>query len=162
MELGCGALLIAEEAIASTSTFMLLDSLSRQPSWSDIPITLITSGGESSHARLRRLKVFGAAGNVMLIERPFRPDTLVSALEVSLRSRRRQYEVRELLAERARNAQQLERLVRERTTALQDTVAQLEGFSYSVTHDMRGPLRAITSYAQLLRQEFSGALPEEA
>jgi signal transduction histidine kinase len=98
----------------------------------------------------------------MLIERPFRADTLISALEVSLRSRRRQYEVRDLLAERARNAEQLEKLVSERTAALQDTIAQLEGFSYSITHDMRGPLRAITSYAQLLRQEFSGGLPEEA
>jgi signal transduction histidine kinase len=158
-ELGCGALLIAEEVIASTSVSMLLECLSRQPSWSDIPVVLITSGGESSQARLRRLKVFGPAGNVMLLERPFRPDTLVSALEVALRSRRRQYEVRDLIAERTRNSQELERLVRERTAALQETVAQLESFSYSITHDMRGPLRAMTSYAQILRKEFK-TLPE--
>lgn len=162
IELGCGAVLLAEEAIATPSVFMLLDCFSRQPSWSDIPIVLITSGGENNQARLRRLKVFGPAGNVMLIERPFRPDTLISAVEVALRSRRRQYEVRDLLVERTKTAQHLEMLVAERTAALKDTIAQLEGFSYSITHDMRGPLRAIASYTQVLRKEFSTPLPEEA
>jgi PAS domain S-box-containing protein len=103
MELGCGALLIAEEAILTTSVSVLLQSISSQPSWSDIPIVLITSGGENSHARASRLKVFGPTGNVMLLERPFRPDTLISALEVALRSRRRQYQLRDTLEEQRRS-----------------------------------------------------------
>jgi signal transduction histidine kinase len=161
VEEGCGSILLAEEAIGTNSISVLLETLSQQPSWSDIPIILITSGGEAGQTRLRRLEVFGPSGNVMMIERPFRPITLVSALEVALRSRQRQYEVRDLLAERTRATEHLEGLVMERTAALQDTVAQLEAFSYSITHDMRGPLRAITSYAQLLKKEFAEQLSDE-
>src|SRR5687768_2245303 len=119
---GCGAILLAEEAIAGPSLSVLLETLSHQPSWSDIPIAIITSGGETGQIRLRRLNVFGPSGNVMLLERPFRPATLISALTVALRSRQRQFEVRDLLAERERTAQKLEQTVAERTAALRETV----------------------------------------
>jgi PAS domain S-box-containing protein len=47
---------------------------------------------------------------------------------------------------------ELERLVAERTVTLQDAVEELEGFSYSIAHDMRAPLRAMQGYAQLIGQ----------
>ena len=49
---------------------------------------------------------------------------------------------------------QLEEMVEERT-------AELESFTYSVSHDLRTPLRAIDGYTQLLRQEHAGALDAE-
>lgn len=94
---GCGSILIAEEVLASREVLNLVDALGEQPAWSDVPITIITSGGEANQTRLRRLEVFGPGGNVGLLERPFRPETLVSAVEVALRARRRQYETRNLL-----------------------------------------------------------------
>jgi PAS domain S-box-containing protein len=97
VEEGCGALLLAEEVLVGDAVASLIDVLARQPAWSDLPITIITSGGEVSQARLRRLGVFGRGGNVTLLERPFRPATLVSTVEVALRARRRQHEVRGLL-----------------------------------------------------------------
>ncbi len=157
---GCGAILLAEEALASTSVSALLDTLARQPSWSDVPIAIITSGGETGQTRLRRLNIFGPSGNVMLLERPFRAGTLVSALAVALRSRERQYQVRDLLAEREKAAQRLEQTVAERTAALRETVAELEAFSYSITHDMRGPLRSIASYSQFLTDDYSDKLDD--
>ncbi len=157
---GCGAMLLAEEALGNTSVSALLDTLSRQPSWSDIPIAIITSGGETGQIRLRRLNVFGPSGNVMLLERPFRPGTLISALAVALRSRERQYQVRDLLAEKEKTAETLEQTVAERTTALRETIAELEAFSYSITHDMRGPLRSIASYSQFLTSDYADKLDE--
>jgi PAS domain S-box-containing protein len=55
--------------------------------------------------------------------------------------------------------EQLEQTVAERTAQLRDTVAELEAFSYSVAHDMRAPLRSMTSYARFLEDDFAQALP---
>ncbi len=96
---GCGSILLAEETLGQGSISALVEALDRQPAWSDIPITIITSGGETSQMQLRRLGVFGPGGNVSLLERPFRPGTLISMVDVALRGRRRQYEARELMRE---------------------------------------------------------------
>jgi PAS domain S-box-containing protein len=106
----CGALLLAEEGIASApeTAARIGDFLARQPSWSDLPVIVITSGGELSLNRRRRLSSVGPSGNVMLIERPFHPGTLVSTVEVALRSRERQYQVQALLEESVRHKDELE------------------------------------------------------
>ncbi len=52
----------------------------------------------------------------------------------------------------------LERRVHERTESLRLAVAQMEEFSYSVSHDLRSPLRAIQGYAQVLVQDFAERL----
>jgi len=51
------------------------------------------------------------------------------------------------------NAQKLESTVVERTQQLRGTIAELESFCYSLSHDMRTPLRAIQSYSQIVLEE---------
>jgi PAS domain S-box-containing protein len=58
-------------------------------------------------------------------------------------------------------AVELERVVAERTSQLRETIGELEGFSYSISHDMRAPLRAMQSYSQYLVDEYSGNLDEQ-
>ena len=58
----------------------------------------------------------------------------------------------------ARSREDLERLVRKRTASLREAIADLEQFSYSITHDMRGPLRAMQSFALLLERESADRL----
>jgi len=60
-----------------------------------------------------------------------------------------------------RHALELEQVVAERTGRLLETIGELEGFSYSVSHDMRAPLRAMQSYASFLVDEYKGKLDEK-
>ncbi len=59
-------------------------------------------------------------------------------------------------------AKRLDNLVAQRTATLQDTIGELEAFSYSISHDMRAPLRAMQGYAQALLSDYSGRLDGDA
>lgn len=55
----------------------------------------------------------------------------------------------------------LERRVADRTKELRDTIQELETFSYTVAHDLRGPLRAMHRSAEVLLLEQGARLPTE-
>ena len=106
---GVGAVLVAEEALNSEASEMLLGVLAEQPPWSDVPVVVLTGEGELSRAIPRALDQLASHANVTLLERPIRVATIVTVLRSALRARRRQYDVRDHLVERG------EILERERT-----------------------------------------------
>ena len=59
-------------------------------------------------------------------------------------------------------AQELERKVEERTASLREAVGQMEEFSYTVSHDLRSPVRAISGYATVLLEDCGASLDTTA
>ncbi len=54
----------------------------------------------------------------------------------------------------------LEKTVQQRTSELQSKVVELEAFSYSVSHDLRAPLRAMQGYSQFLLEDYGDKIDE--
>ena len=58
--------------------------------------------------------------------------------------------------------QNLEQKVRDRTAQLEGANKELEAFSYSISHDLRAPLRGIIGFASILEEDYGSKLDEEA
>jgi two-component system NtrC family sensor kinase len=99
----------------------LIQALQRQPVWSDVPLMLLTTSATTTEALWQRLQGRGAAvGQVTLLERPLHPGTLLSTVQVALRSRRRQHDIRRLQEE-------LQRRIAEQTAMLGQLHASEQG-----------------------------------
>ncbi len=159
---GCGVLLLTEESMDSPQHSLLSARLGEQAPWSDIPVVLITTGGRSSAASTRAMAMLGPRANLTLIERPLRTATLLAAVRAALRARGRQYQIRDLLADREKLMASLEERVAERTAKLRQMVEELEAFSYSVSHDLRAPLRVLDGYARALMEDHGASLEPAA
>jgi signal transduction histidine kinase len=61
-----------------------------------------------------------------------------------------------LNTELLKSREELERVVTERTAKLQELVTELEHFSYTITHDMRAPLRSMIGFAEIMAEECGG------
>lgn len=149
---GAGTALIGDEALRQDAVKSLQEELVQQPPWSDFPLIVMTSGGNTTDASRYRLGLLEPLGNVSLLERPLRTETLVSSLQAALRARRHQYQLAAYLEERMVTEHEMNCRNEELTKANRE----LEEFAYVASHDLKEPLRMINIYTQLLLRDFAG------
>jgi signal transduction histidine kinase/ActR/RegA family two-component response regulator len=126
---GAGAVVVAQEALAPDGGRALARALDAQPPWSDLGVIVLIRQSEL-HAADPTDEIVGLLrrrGNVTLLERPIRVVTLISAVHSALRARRRQYEVRDLLAQ------------------TRTAVRQRDQFLAMLGHELRNPLATIVN-----------------
>ncbi len=139
---GAGAALICEEALTGGAISKLQNVIEQQPPWSDFPLILLTVGGQvtAESERLRELR--RPLGNIFLLERPIRPETLLSTLEIALRGRQRQYQIRDQMQQYARAQEALRR---------SEKLAVTGRLAASIAHEINNPLEAVTNLLYLTR-----------
>ncbi|QEL17738.1 ATP-binding response regulator [Limnoglobus roseus] len=131
---GVGAAIIAEENLDEESASRIAATLRKQPAWSDIPIILVVRDGTTG----ARHKDFAPLGNVSVLARPMNLSALTTAVESALRARRRQYELRKLLAER-------------------DSAARRKDeFLAMLAHELRNPLAPVRTTLHVLKLRHAG------
>ena len=151
-----GVLLVAEEALAHGVRERLLDALANQPSWSDIPLIVLTGEGELSRSITGSIEAVMRRANAVLLERPLRIATLITAVRAGLRARVRQFEIRDYVVERERLLES-ERLAR---AEAEEANRAKSRFLTVMSHELRTPLNAIGGYAELIELEVHGSITD--
>jgi two-component system sensor histidine kinase/response regulator len=90
------------------------------------------------------------AGALDYVLKPFKLSIVLPVLERGLAMRRLRME-----------NTALQQRVNERTAELEGMNRELEAFAYSISHDLRAPVRAVSGFANFLKQDFGGLLPPE-
>lgn len=123
MPRGVGVLLIVDDALEPTLMRSLCSFLSRQPTWSDLPILLMSQRGMNS---LEMRSKVARLGNVTLLERPLPSLVLLSAVTSALRGRDRQY-------------------------AMRGVDRRKDEFLAMLAHELRNPLAPVGAASELLK-----------
>lgn len=142
MKTGAAGIIVAEEALTPSSISQFADLFANQPPWSDFPLIVLTLAGAVTPQSQARQRVRKPLTRALELERPIRPETLLSTVQSAIRARMRQYELRDQL-EKQREAH--EALIRSEKLAVVGRLAA------TIAHEINNPLEATVNLMYLAR-----------
>ena len=140
-----GVLVLTDQVVAGEGSHLISEALSCQPDWSDLPVVFLSKVGDETRAMS---DMVGRMTNVTLLDRPTSTRTLLSAIQAALRSRAKQYQIRDQFAA----LQAAERALRESDRRKDEFLAML-------AHELRNPLAPIRTAIDLLPRLMASGDP---
>ncbi len=152
----------AEEVIGKSITILIPPNLVDEET--DI-LRRLRQGRRIEHYETTRLRKDGRAIDLSLSISPVRDrhNRIVGASKIARDITQRKEAERALAETKAQlqaYAGDLERRVLERTAKLQETVRSLDGFCYTLAHDLRAPVRAMIGFSAELSEQYGATLDE--
>jgi signal transduction histidine kinase/ActR/RegA family two-component response regulator len=102
---GCGPAVVADEAFTTEMAAEFLSILNGEPGWSDLPLVILAGRGGLCHAGQK----LGRRRGTTVLQQPVDPSTFVGIVRSAVESRKRQYLIRDLLADQRKLNEALER-----------------------------------------------------
>lgn len=132
-----GAILISEEALTEETTRLLGNCLADQGPWSDIPVVFIINRNPRSTRTHPFAEMLIGTANVSLLERPFGVMTLILMVQVALKARQKQYQIRNLIK------------------AKDEALGKRDEFLNIVSHELKTPITALRLQVQLRKRAIT-------
>jgi signal transduction histidine kinase/ActR/RegA family two-component response regulator len=162
---GAALAVLTDDVIRDADIRGLVAWVKSQPPWSDFPFILLTERGAGLERNPDASRQTTALGNVIFLERPFHPTTLVSVVRTALRGRLRQYEACARLADlhvseaHARSAEAELRRVNETLEArVEERTAELAATNRQLVAQIEERQRVESTLRQMQRLEAIGQL----
>jgi signal transduction histidine kinase/ActR/RegA family two-component response regulator len=157
LEVAAGTAILTEEVIAGGFDESLREYLIQQPAWSDFPFVVLAMR-QPSRRSVHAAASLQELGNLVILERPLNPDTLLSAARSALRARQRQYAARRYLTDIESGKQTVERMNTELESRIAARTSDLAGANDRLMREIADRERMQSKVVQGQKLEAIGRL----